>query len=77
MFIIPLHSLEGVEIIIKALEERAAEKGCVASGDLALGVAKKLHFLDEKGKLVPCAFEKFEEPVDPEPKKPNHLKLVN
>lgn len=46
MFLIPLHHLEGVELILKALRERSTSKGCVASSQLADGIEGHLLSFD-------------------------------
>ncbi len=57
MFVIHLNQVEGVELILKALRERAATKGCVASGDLANGIEKTLIYVDEHGMAYPVERE--------------------
>jgi hypothetical protein len=46
MYFIRLESLEGVELILKALRERSQERGCLASEDLAGGIERTLVYVD-------------------------------
>lgn len=51
MYIVYLNKLEGVELITKALRKTT----CIASHDLAAGIERNLHYLDEDGVVRPMS----------------------
>jgi len=65
MYYIGFHSLQGVELIIKALEERG--KVCPASADLAAGVAANIMYIALDGKVSSITLETVE-PIKQRPK---------
>lgn len=67
-FLIILGQFEGVELILKALCERANEKGCIASEQLAEGIEKNLLATNEKNEFVKANTLKDKQEITEEPK---------
>ena len=51
-YIIILNQLDGVELVINALRDRASQRGCIASADLADGISQHAMYQDEAGKMT-------------------------
>ena len=51
-YIIILNRLEGVELVIDALRDRASQRGCLASADLADGISRHAMYQDAAGTLT-------------------------
>ena len=65
MYYIGFHSFQGIELVIKALEERG--KICPASADLAVGVAANVMYVSVDGEASRVTMEAIE-PVKQRPK---------
>ena len=74
-FVIILNQIEGVDLILKALQSQYTEKGCLASFDLHAGIMKNLHLLEDD-LLIPLQPPVVDTPEEPEPKKFPALTLV-
>jgi hypothetical protein len=67
-YILILNHLDGVELLIKALDERAQHKGCIASADLSAAIATHTLYQDETGKCVKLGDMADEPTPQPRPK---------
>ena len=74
-YIIILNQLDGVELVINALRDRASQRGCIASADLADGISQHAMYQDEAGTLTKLS--EMTEPVITARNNTRPLRLVN